>query len=346
MTPFTPLLILTSLYEVFIEWMEYDDTFHTSAHCDLTDWSIYLVNGVWWHLSYLFSLWPHCMKYLLSEWSMMTPFIFLLIVTSLYEVFIGWMEYDDTFHTSAHCDLTDWNSYWVKGVWWHLSYLCSLWSHCIKYLLSEWSTMTLFTPLHIVTSPTEVFIEWMEYDDTFHTSAHCDLTDWSIYWVNGVWWHLSYLCTLWPHSLKYSLSEWSMMTPFTPLLIVTSLYEVFIAWMEYDDTFHTSAHCDLTDWSMYWVNGVWWHLSYLCSLWPHWLKYLLSEWSMMTPFTPLLIVTSLYEVFIEWMEYDDTFHTSAHCDLTVWNIYWVNGVWWHLSYLCSLWPHWLKYIFS
>jgi hypothetical protein len=39
-TPFIPLLIVTSLYEVFIEWMEYDDTFHTSAPCDLTDWSI------------------------------------------------------------------------------------------------------------------------------------------------------------------------------------------------------------------------------------------------------------------------------------------------------------------
>ena len=38
---------------------------------------------------------------------------------------------------------------------------------------------------------------------------------------------------------------------------------------------------------------------------------------MMTPFTPLLIVTSLLEDFIEGMEYDDTFHTSSHCDLTV-----------------------------
>jgi hypothetical protein len=44
--------------------------------------------------------------------------------------------------------------------------------------------------------------------------------------------------------------------------------------------------------------------------------YLLREWSTMTPFIPLLIVTSLTEVFIEGMEYDDTFHTSAHCDLT------------------------------
>jgi hypothetical protein len=43
---------------------------------------------------------------------------------------------------------------------------------------------------------------------------------------------------------------------------VTSLYEIFIERMEYDDTFHT-----------------------------------------------FLIVTSLYEVFVEGMEYDDTFHT-------------------------------------
>jgi hypothetical protein len=35
---------------------------------------------------------------------------------------------------------------------------------------------------------------------------------------------------------------------------------------------------------------------------------------MMTPFTPLLIVTSLYKVFIEVMEYDDTFNTFSHCD--------------------------------
>ena len=34
----------------------------------------------------------------------------------------------------------------------------------------------------------------------------------------------------------------------------------------------------------------------------------------MTPFTPLLV--TLYEVFIEGMEYNETLHTSA-CDLTV-----------------------------
>jgi hypothetical protein len=37
----------------------------------------------------------------------------------------------------------------------------------------------------------------------------------------------------------------------------------------------------------------------------------------MTPFTPLLIVTLLFELFIEGMEYDDTFHTFSHYDLTV-----------------------------
>jgi hypothetical protein len=38
---------------------------------------------------------------------------------------------------------------------------------------------------------------------------------------------------------------------------------------------------------------------------------------MMTPFIPFLIVTALYEVFVEGLEFDDIFHTSAHCDLTV-----------------------------
>jgi hypothetical protein len=42
----------------------------------------------------------------------------------------------------------------------------------------------------------------------------------------------------------------------------------------------------------------------------HCMQYLLRGWSMMTPFTPLFIVTSLYDVCIERMEYDDTFHTS------------------------------------
>jgi hypothetical protein len=37
----------------------------------------------------------------------------------------------------------------------------------------------------------------------------------------------------------------------------------------------------------------------------------------MTPFTPFLIVTSLYEVLVEGMEHDDIFHSSAHRDLTV-----------------------------
>jgi hypothetical protein len=38
------------------------------------------------------------------------------------------------------------------------------------------------------------------------------------------------------------------------------------------------------------------------------MKYLLRGWSIMTLFTPLL-VTSLYEEFIERMEHNDTLHT-------------------------------------
>jgi hypothetical protein len=58
MTPFIPLVVVTSLTEVFIEGT-----------------------------------------------NTMTPFILFLIVTSLYEVFIKGMEYDDTFHTFSHFDL-------------------------------------------------------------------------------------------------------------------------------------------------------------------------------------------------------------------------------------------------
>jgi hypothetical protein len=176
MTHFIPVLIVTSLYELFIEGMEYDDTFQTFSHCDLTAWSICWGDGVRWHLSYLFLLWPHCMKYILRGWSMIPPFKPLLM-TSLYEVFIEWTEYNDIFHISA-CDLTVWSIYWVDGVQWHLSHLC-LWRNCMKYLLSGRSTMTSFTSL-LVTSLHEVFMEGMEFDDIFHTSAHCDLTVWSI----------------------------------------------------------------------------------------------------------------------------------------------------------------------
>jgi hypothetical protein len=82
----------------------------------------------------------------------MIPFIPFLIVTSLYEVFVEGMEYNDTFHTFSHYDFTD-----------------------RKCLLGGWGTMTLFITLLVVTSLTEVFIEGTEYDDTFHTCSHCDL---------------------------------------------------------------------------------------------------------------------------------------------------------------------------
>jgi hypothetical protein len=40
----------------------------------------------------------------------------------------------------------------------------------------------------------------------------------------------------------------------------------------------------------------------------------------MIPSIPLVVVTSLAEVFFEGMEYDDTFHTFSRCDLIVINI--------------------------
>ena len=45
-----------------------------------------------------------------------------------------------------------------------------------EVFIEGWSTMTSFKSL-ILTSLCEVFIERMEYDDTFHTFSHCDLTD-------------------------------------------------------------------------------------------------------------------------------------------------------------------------
>jgi hypothetical protein len=96
-------------------------------------------------------------------------------------------------------------------------------------------------------------------------------------------------------SINTSYSEITMSRGVKGVIVLHSLNKYF----EYDDTLHTSAHCDLTVCIIYWVDGVWWHLSHLCSLWPHCMKYLLREWSTMTPFTPLLIVISLYEVFIE-----------------------------------------------
>jgi hypothetical protein len=216
----------------------------------------------------------------------------------------------------------------------------------MKYLLRGRRTTILFIPFLIATPLYEVFIESIEYDDTYHTFSYCDLTVWSISWGDGVWWHLSYLFSLWPHCMKYLLRGWSTMILFLPFLIVTSLYAVCIELIEYDDTFHTFSHCDRTVWSICWGDGVWWDFSYLCSLWPHCMKYLLRWCSMITAFISLLIVTSLYEVLVEVMEYDDTFHTSAHCDLTDRSIYWGNGVRWHLSYLCSLWPPCMQYVLS
>jgi hypothetical protein len=288
MIPFIPLLIVTSLTEVFVEGMEYDDTFHTFSHCDLIVWSIYYnekryerchrtpspqqillsVRSQWekvWKVS-LYSIPSINTSY--SEVTMRKGMKGVIVLhpfnkyfsqrghykqryeryhrtPSLYDVFIERMEYDNTFHTSAHCDLSDWSFYWGDGVRWHLSHLYSLWPHCMKYLLRRWSTMITFITQYIfhrvrskwekvwrVSSYTISSINNSynkvtmsrgvkgnivsrpvnKYFDTFHTFSHCDLTVWSNYWGDGVWWQLSYLFSLWPHCMKYLLRGWSTIT--------------------------------------------------------------------------------------------------------------------------------------
>jgi hypothetical protein len=175
-------IVLHPLNNYFIQ-MEYDDTFHTFSHCDLTVWSNYWGDGVWWHLSYLYSLWPHCMKYLLMGWSTITTFTHFPIVTSLYEVFIKMQKV---------------SSYSIPS---------------IKTSVTE-VTMSRGVKCVIVLHPLNKYvIQWgMEYDDTFHTFSHCDLNVWSIYWRDGVQWHLQPFFSFWPHCIKYLLnavrSQW------------------------------------------------------------------------------------------------------------------------------------------
>jgi hypothetical protein len=225
------------------------------------------------------------------------------------------MEHNDTFHTSAHCDLTVWSIFWGDGVWWHLSHLC-LWPHCkwaevwkvssysihsINYAYSEVTMSRGVKGVIILLPLNKYFIQWGHIEKKYER-------------------------------LHRLLREWSIMTLFTPLL-VTSLYEVFIERMEHNDTLHTSA---VTSYSFHSINTLYSEVTLRksmkgcivlhplnklfiqlghkqrCERWRT--KYLLRGWSVMTSFTPLLIVTSLYEEFIEWMEYDATFHTSAHCE--------------------------------
>jgi hypothetical protein len=163
--------------------------------------------------------------------------------------------------------------------------------------------MTSFTSL-ILTSLNEVFIERMEYDDTFHTFSHCDLIVWSIYWRDRLRWHLQ-------HDMK-------------SVIILHPLNNYFMQWGHNEKKCERCHRTPFPQWILhtmksqwekvwkvsYWGEGVRWHLSYLFSLWPQCIKYLLRGWSTMTPFIPFLIVTSLYEVFIEGIGYDDNTSVS------------------------------------
>jgi hypothetical protein len=220
--------------------------FIQSGHNKL--WSIYLVDGVWWHLSYLFSMWPHCMKYLLRGWSTMTPFIPLLTVTSLYEVFIEWMEYDDTFHTSR--------SQWAEV--WKVS------SNSIHPINTSYSEVTMSRDVKgviILHSLKKYFIQWNHNEQRYERCHRTPFTQWILHTVRSQWAEVWKVSSYTIHSINTSYSEVTtsrgmkgviVLHPLNKyfiqcLLTVASLYEVFIEGMEYDDTFHTSAHCDLTD---------------------------------------------------------------------------------------------------
>jgi hypothetical protein len=176
------------------------------------------------------------------------------------------MKGNDIFQTYSHCDLTVWNIYWGDGVRWHLSNLFSLWPHCMKYLLTGRSTMIPSIPL---------------WEKVWKVSSYSSLS--IITSVSEVTMRKGMKGVIVLHPFNKYFSQWSHnVTPFTPFLIVTSLYEVFIERMEYDETFHTFSHCDLIEWSNYWEDGVRWHLSYIFSLWPivlHPFNKYFSQWS-------------------------------------------------------------------
>jgi hypothetical protein len=165
-----------------------------------------------------------------------------------------------------------------------------------------------------------VFIERKENDNTFHTFSHCDLTDWSIYWGNGVRWHLSYIFSLWSYSILSINTSFNEVRSrdVKDVIVLHPLNIYFIQWG------HKEKRCERCHRTPYWGDRVRWYLSHLFSLLPHCMKYLFKGWSTMTSFTSLLVI-SLYEVFIEWMEYNNIFHISV-CGLIVWNIYWGDGV--------------------
>jgi hypothetical protein len=228
----------------------------------------------------------------------MTPVIFFLIVTSLYEIFIGWTSTMTPFIpflilTSFYINISYSEVTMRKGmkgviVLHPFNNYFSQWGHNEQYLLRGWSTMTPFKPFLIVTSLYEISIDWTEYDDTFHTSGRCVFTGWSIFRGDGVRWHLwekewkvlSYSIL----SITTSVSEVTMSRGMKDVIVFHPLNKYFIEWghyneifiegMEYDDTFQTFSHCDLTVWNIYWLDGVRWYLPYLWSLWLHWLKLL------------------------------------------------------------------------
>jgi hypothetical protein len=204
-------------------------------------------------------------------------------------------------------------------------------SYSIPSINSSYSEVTMRNGVKGI-----IVLHHLEYGHTFHTLSHCDLTVWSIYWIDGVWWHLSYFFSLWPHCMQYFLRWWSTMIPFTPFRIVTSLYELFIEGMEYDDIVHIK-------WEKVWKVSSYFIPSMNTSY---------NEVTMRKGVKGVIVLHPLNKYFIQWghkqryEKYDDTFHTFSHSDLIIWSIYWGDEVRSHLSPLFSLWPHCMKYLLN
>jgi hypothetical protein len=99
--------------------------------------------------------------------------------------------------------------------------------------------------------------------------------------------------------MKYLLRGWSTMTPFIPFLIVTSLYEVFIERLE-----RTPSPGKILQPVKSQRPEVWKVSSY-------------SVQSIDISYSEITMRIGLKGVIVLQMEYDDTFHTCAHCDLIV-----------------------------
>jgi hypothetical protein len=158
MTPFIPFFIVTSLYEVFVEG----------------------------HLSNLFSLWPHCMKYVLSGRPLNNYFILWGHNEKMYEKFHRTPPTQYIFHTVR----SQWEKVWKVSSYSTLSIITSY--NEVK-MRNGMKGIIVLRPLN------KYFIQWGHNEKGMKGVIILH------HWVDGVRWHLSDLFSLWPHWQKYLL---------------------------------------------------------------------------------------------------------------------------------------------